>query len=80
MHAIPSRWTWNGSADAPTFSPSVKQTWTEWDEKDGQKTSTEMCCHYFIRDGKIEFCGDCTHEMAGKTVPLPDVPDHWQVV
>ncbi|MGC4033677.1 MAG: hypothetical protein QM754_18485 [Tepidisphaeraceae bacterium] len=27
-------------------------------------------CHSFVRDGQIEFLGDCTHELAGKTVPL----------
>lgn len=27
-------------------------------------------CHSFVRDGKIEFLGDCTHEFAGKTVDL----------
>lgn len=30
-------------------------------------------CHSFVRDGKIEFLGDCTHEMAGTTIELPDV-------
>jgi hypothetical protein len=67
-HRIPKSWTFNGSQDAPTFTPSVKHTWTYDNER------SEHCCHYFIRDGNIEFCGDCTHEMAGKTVPLPDMP------
>lgn len=26
----------------------------------------------FIRDGQIQFLGDCTHALAGKTVPLPE--------
>lgn len=29
-------------------------------------------CHSVVTDGKIAFCSDCTHEMAGKTVDLPD--------
>ncbi|MDQ4681435.1 DUF6527 family protein [Stenotrophomonas maltophilia group sp. RNC7] len=34
-----------------------------------------MChtCHSFVRGGQIEFLSDCTHAMAGKTVPLPAV-------
>jgi hypothetical protein len=27
-------------------------------------------CHIFVRDGKIQFLNDCTHELAGKTVPM----------
>lgn len=30
----------------------------------------DIVCHTFIADGNIQFLGDCTHEMAGKTVPL----------
>ncbi|HRZ02382.1 MAG TPA: DUF6527 family protein [Burkholderiaceae bacterium] len=31
-------------------------------------------CHSFVRDGQIEFLGDCTHALAGQTVPLPAWP------
>ena len=31
-------------------------------------------CHHFIRDGKIQFLGDCTHALRGQTVDLPDIP------
>jgi hypothetical protein len=30
-------------------------------------------CHYFIVDGRIRYCGDCQHELAGQTVDLPDL-------
>lgn len=29
-------------------------------------------CHSFITDGNIQFLGDCTHALAGQTVPIPD--------
>lgn len=32
-------------------------------------------CHSFIRDGQIQFLSDCTHALAGQTVPLPAWPD-----
>ena len=32
----------------------------------------DAICHSFITDGSIEFLPDCTHELAGKTVPLED--------
>lgn len=33
----------------------------------------EARCHSFVRSGMIEFLSDCTHEFAGKTVPMVDV-------
>jgi hypothetical protein len=32
-------------------------------------------CHLFLRQGKLQFLGDCTHELAGQTVDLPDLPE-----
>jgi hypothetical protein len=57
-------WTWNGSLDKPTFSPSLRVNWG-----DGR------LCHSFIRDGQWQFLGDCTHALAGKTVPMPELPE-----
>lgn len=75
------RWTWNGSADKPTFTPSVKCTWSEPsddpDEFDDRSKDVPQCCHSFVRDGMIEFLGDCTHHLAGKTVPLGTFPPNW---
>lgn len=28
-------------------------------------------CHSFVKDGRIQFLGDCTHALAGQTVDLP---------
>lgn len=38
----------------------------------------DRVCHSFITDGNIQFLGDCTHELANQTVPIPDFPhDSW---
>ena len=37
---------------------------------------TCSCCHTFITDGMVQFLGDCTHPLAGQTLPLPDLPPH----
>jgi len=60
-------WQWNGDLVKPTVSPSIKVSYT-WGENFEQR-----CCHFFIRDGKIEYCSDCTHALAGQTVDM--VPD-----
>lgn len=70
-----ARWTFDGNHAVPTFAPSVRCRWSG-ENNDGSKY--EEICHYFIRGGQIEYCGDCTHGLAGQTVPLPEFPpDHW---
>lgn len=32
-------------------------------------------CHSFVRDGQIQFLGDCTHALAGQTVDLPSLKE-----
>jgi hypothetical protein len=54
-------WTWNGSLDRPTFTPSLKVN-----------GGTPTQCHVRVTDGKIQFLADSHHALAGKTVDLPD--------
>ena len=61
-------WGWNGSMDAPTFTPSLL---VRWNGGRGENRADEVC-HSFITDGHIQFLSDCTHELAGQTVDLPD--------
>ena len=85
MHRIVAgngRWEWNGSEDKPTFSPSVLVTYGHYatgkspEECDICKARGEYgaCgrCHSFVRDGQIQFLGDCTHALANQTVELPE--------
>ncbi len=58
------RWTWNGSLDKPTFTPSLMVN-----------ASHSSQCHLNITDGKIIFHGDCRHALAGQTVDIPDWED-----
>src|SRR3954469_14907107 len=75
-------WTFNGNMEKPTFSPSLLITWTsgdppvtaenidEWRRKPWPQTDKKNVCHSFVRDGQIQFLSDCTHEYAGKTIPM----------
>lgn len=56
------QWSWNGSLDKPTFSPSLLCN----------KDFPESRCHSFVKDGNIQFLKDCHHKLAGQTVELPD--------
>ena len=75
-----SAWGFNGDGDAPTFTPSVlvrgKRRITDDEHARimaGEKIELpETTCHSFVTDGSIQFLGDCTHALAGQTVPLPN--------
>ena len=62
-----SNWTWNGNLAAPTLRPSVLTRW------EGGDPFTKIVCHSFVNDGVVRFLDDCTHELAGKDVPLLDL-------
>lgn len=50
----------NMNLEKPTVSPSLMH-------------AHGKTCHSFIKDGKIQFLGDCWHKLAGKTVELPEI-------
>lgn len=56
-------WGWDKNGDAPTFTPSILVS-----------THDKKICHSFVKAGQIEFLSDCTHALAGQTVPMPDWP------
>lgn len=84
-------WNWNGNVERPTFSPSIlirsghyaahykagDPCWCTYDKEHQEDPSGFKCvvCHSFVTDGHIQFLGDCTHELVGRTVELPDIPD-----
>lgn len=73
----PPSWTFDGNYDAPTFMPSMRifvTHTTDDDDKPLPAPVEETLCHYFIKAGMIEFCGDSPHALKGQTVPLPDWP------
>lgn len=49
-------------------------TYNAEQEAKGEKPSRFKCgvCHSFVKDGQIQFLGDCTHALSGQTVPLPE--------
>lgn len=55
-------WTWNGSWEQPTFTPSLLCN----------VDHPQSRCHSFVTDGKIQFLNDCHHIFAGQTIDMPD--------
>jgi len=63
-----AKWSFDGDVDRPTFSPSMNV-------RTGPMPDGHLdVCHYFLKEGRIQFLGDCTHDMKGQTVDLPDLP------
>lgn len=87
-HAIASKnnsiglpaWSFNMDMEKPTVSPSIKVIGRH---PKGYSNGTHApmgwngeyvddICHSFVKDGKIQFLSDCTHELAGKTLEIPE--------
>lgn len=64
-------WGFNDDLDAPTFTPSLLIY--EARHPDGELGHPR--CHLFVREGKIQYCGDCGHKLKGQTVDMQDVDD-----
>jgi len=52
------KWTFNGNQEKPTFTPSFNAV--------GE-------CHFNLIDGKMHFCQDCNHKLAGQVVELLEI-------
>lgn len=80
----PGAWGFNGDHERPTFTPSILlrsghhvrghekgPCWCTYEERFGRPSPFKcIVCHSFVTDGQIRFLDDCTHHLAGKTVPL----------
>lgn len=76
-HQFDDRWTFNGDMEKPTFRASMLSRWRgpvlDPGKNYGTGPDVDHVCHSFVTDGRIEFLGDCTHELRGQTVDLLDL-------
>lgn len=71
LHQFDKGWTFDGNMESPTISPSLL---TRWHAEGDAAGTVEQVCHLFLKGGVLQFLGDCTHLLAGKSVPLPELP------
>ena|SRR5208282_4505959 len=85
MHILPKSWNFDGNLERPTFTPSFRHSgiqrvfvngnWTgEW-KRDASGNTVPSICHYVLTAGVLNFCPDSSHALAGKSVPLPVLPE-----
>jgi hypothetical protein len=62
-HALTTKhFDFNGDWAAPTISPDITVA--------NHEDMVPVHCHSFVRKGYIEYLDDCTHVLAGTTVPM----------
>ncbi len=66
-------WEFDGNIFNPTINPSIKSVMEIRGDEDKNYKRGIHICHSFVKSGFIEFLSDCTHSLAGKTIPLPDI-------
>lgn len=91
-HVVGKTWTFNGDFERPTARPSLlvrsghycegrksaDECWCTYNAKHPDNPARFRCyrCHSHITDGAIQFLADCTHKLAGQTVPIPELPEY----
>ncbi|HSW90015.1 MAG TPA: DUF6527 family protein [Patescibacteria group bacterium] len=58
-------WDWDGNTEQPTISPSILTG----------KDDDAHRCHSFLTAGVFNFLDDCTHDLKGQSVQMPDLPE-----
>lgn len=87
MHSLPDSWKFDGNLEKPSFTPSfkhegvrtakVKGKWVGEFVRDAKGNPVPVICHYVLTSGVLNFCPDSTHDLAGRAVPLPDLPEGY---
>jgi len=60
-------WQWNENTEYPTLSPSILSKF--------RFEGLDFICHSFLSSGVFNFLDDCTHELKGQSIIMPDLPD-----
>lgn len=65
-------WTFNNDYNKPTINPSILVS--------VNYPNYTSICHSFIKEGKIQYLNDCTHNMKGTTIELLDIDENENLV
>jgi uncharacterized protein DUF6527 len=88
LHAVEvsaGGWTWDGNLEEPTVNPSIAVSGVQWEAdspfhkpRHNVAPGAAVMCHSYVRAGRWEYLGDCTHDLKDQTVPMVALPD-WFV-
>ena len=63
----PITWEFNGNLESPSFTPSLLNTC------ENHPDPKQRRCHLVMTEGKIHYCPDCSHDLVGQIIDLPDL-------
>jgi hypothetical protein len=67
-HGIdPKKWKITVVEGLPTVQPSILGEYYNW------KYKKEIRCHSYIKNGKIQYLGDCGHNLKNRTVNMKEL-------
>jgi len=64
----PVVWSFDGNMETPTFSPSLLNRCPDHTDP------KQRLCHLTLASGMLHFYPDCSHDLAGRVVELPEYP------
>jgi hypothetical protein len=74
-------WIFDGDLARPTIHPSILVTGAQWPEGSPFRkpahaghAGSRTVCHSFVRHGEWSYLADCTHTLAGQSVPVVPWP------
>lgn len=73
VNTDPSRqplWQLTLKDNKPTVTPSILVRHGKYPDPEDNLKYGETRCHLFIKNGMIEYLSDCTHKLAGQTIPM----------
>lgn len=68
------KWQLTGTPDNPSLHPSVRFFYPESAYKDNPDLPWYQC-HYNVKNGRLEFHSDCSHELKGQTIDMPELTE-----
>lgn len=69
-----AQWRFNNDANHPTFEPSMHIKINNKDHPHHQPNAATTVCHYTLTAGILTYLMDCTHDMRGRKIYLPELP------
>jgi hypothetical protein len=66
-------WGFNNDLERPTFTPSILCN-------GDQRCPDLPRCHMYVTDGNIQYLSDCTHKLAGQTIPIPELNEDGEPI
>jgi len=68
LHHFNDTWRVTDETTAPTVTPSLLVTTSKGENAE------KSICHFYIRKGRIDYLGDCSHKLRGQNFPMPPIP------